>query len=467
MTAEMEALLRQQLRADPASADARLKLLEYFFGIDHKIEFRREAEALARSVADKKNSKQWQKAARMGRSLLPEVPLFHQDIDDSIELIEPPAAGEQGKAHQRFGENQAPYFEKLAVECHTIRHDAEFLDQLDAELTHVANRPSSLQHAVRLSQADGGAQIFFKREDLSPANTHLLLSVVGQALLAQRLGRKTLVSASANGLRGVLTASVAARMGLNAVIYMDEPQAKLQASNVFRMSLMGASVIALDPDNYDKLDLRVSALEHCLRDASSFLVMGLDAAPFPYPMMGLEFEAAIGRETRRQLRQHPHLALAVLVARGGSNADAIGFFQPFLPDQNVRLVCVTTRAELAQSARRPTAAAPFRQSSTSERQRASTIMEGLEHPSVIREHAWLRASGRVEYVDISEDAVKQTIEDCARYEGLILPIQTAHAITWGREAARQLKPEQAVVIILREGLDKDIWEIGKAMGKAL
>jgi tryptophan synthase beta chain len=173
----------------------------------------------------------------------------------------------------------------------------------------------------------------------------------------------------------------------------------------------------------------------------------------------------IGREVRRQLSMQPNKLPNLLVARAGDNADAIGFFQPFLPDPRVRLACVQTRSEFTKKGPVSSANDPFKDSmNSSERKVASVIMEGLEYPSVTREHAWFKASGRVEYPEVSEDAVKHIISECGRLEGLIPPIQTAHAIAWACQEAYRMPPDQNVVIALREAMDKDIWEIGKAMG---
>ena len=462
---DMEKLLRTQLEHEPRSKDLRLKLLELYFDTGRADEYLREARTLAQDIRNKSASTEWQKAANMGRMLLPDDELFRLAICDSVEFIEQNPATVRQRVRKRFGESHASYFERLGKDYEGVRTDPKFLAELDLQLVHVANRPSSLLHAQRLSQAIGGAQIYFKREDLAPAGSHLTISVVGQALLAKRLGRKTLVSASSNGLRGVITASVAARLGLKCVIYMDGKDMHLQSSNVFRMWLMGATVTAADPHTYHKGDVRETALAHCARDTDSFLVLGLDAAPQPYPMMGLEFAAVIGRETRRQLagaRRVPNL----LVARGGENADAIGFFQPFLREAQPRLVCVAARSEFSKAATSASGRIdPFKAPmSASEKILAGTIMEGLEYPSVTREHAWLQASGRVDYVDIPEEAVKKAISDCGRLEGLIPPIQTAHAIAWAIQEARRMEPDQTVVVMLRESMDKDIWEIGRAMG---
>ncbi|HVT34769.1 MAG TPA: pyridoxal-phosphate dependent enzyme [Nevskiaceae bacterium] len=462
---DLEKLLRQQLQVEPRSKDLRLKLLELYFDTSRSEDFLREARNLAQDIRNKSSSAEWQRAANMGRMLLPDHDLFRLEIADKVEFIEQSAPAVRQRVKKRFGEGHAAYFERLGKDYDAVRTDPKFLADLDLQLVHVANRPSSLMHAQRLSEYLGGAQIYFKREDLSPAGTYLTISVCGQALLAKKLGRTTLVSASSNGLRGVITASVAARLGLKCVIYMDGKDMHLQSSNVFRMWLMGATVTAADPHTYHKGDVRETALEHCARDGSCFMVLGLDAAPQPYPMMGLEFAAVIGRETRRQLagaRRVPSL----LVARAGENADAIGFFQPFLREPQPRLACVATRSEFTReaSATHDPFKAPL---SAAEKLRAGVIMEGLEYPSVTREHAWLKASGRVDYVDISEDAVKKAIGDCGRLEGLIPPIQTAHAIAWAIAEARRMEPTETVAVILRESMDRDIWEIGRAMGVPL
>lgn len=342
-----------------------------------------------------------------------------------------------------------------------------FAAEFERELLHFAGRPSSLFHARHLSQMVGGAQIYFKREDLSPVGTHLQLSVLGQTLVAKRTGKKTIVAATRNGQRGVVVASAAARLGLQSIIYMDGEDMHRQSGNVFRMWLMGADVRSADIKHLGTEDVRNAALEHWLNDATHcFLVMGLDSAPEPYPSMSVQFSSAIGRECARQVRMLAQRAPDILVARGEGNSDAIGLFPAFLGEKSPRLVCVEAADLMTPAAGNAAASfdplkAPL---NTAENRVAGAILEGLEYPSVTREHAMLRNSRRVEYVQIAAEQVKQAIRDLSQKEGLIPAIQTAHAVAWAIQTARTLKPEQVIVVLIAETVDKDIWDIGRAMG---
>ncbi|MEK6806829.1 MAG: pyridoxal-phosphate dependent enzyme [Pseudomonadota bacterium] len=467
--ADLEKLLKQQLSTDPAAPDLHLKLLDLYFETASREEFIIEAQRFARGIKDKANSREWQKVISMGRTLAPNNGLFLENAGDKIEFVEASANAPATKTYKRFGDDSRSqrHFKELATHWEKLRTDPAFITELDRELLHYAGRPSSLFHARHLSQLGDGAQIYFKREDLSPAGTHLQLSVLGQTLFAKRLNKKTVVTATRNGQRGVVVASAAARLGLHSIIYMDGEDMHRQSGNVFRMWLMGADVRSADIKHLGVDDVRNAALEHWLNELENcFLVMGLDSAPEPYPSMAVQFSSAIGRECARQVRMLAQRAPDVLVARGGDNSDAIGLFPAFLNEKSPRLVCVEAADIVAPVD--GNAAANFDPLKSPmndvEKRVAGAILEGLEYPSVIREHAMLRNSGRVEYVKIGADLVKQAIRDLSQKEGLIPGIQTAHAVAWAVQEARRMKQEQIIVVLIAETVDKDIWDIGRAMG---
>ena len=460
--AEMEQLLRRQIEAQPDNQDLRVRLLELYWEAERETDFLREAQVFRNALRGNLDSPDWRLIASIGRALAPDSPLFNDAAADKTSS--PP------REYRRLGEREEDrrHFEALARDYQSLRGDPAFLAALDRELIELAGRPTSLFLAERLSAHVGGARIYCKREDFAVAGSHLLMAIVGQALAAKRMGRKTLVTGTVYGQKGVMTAAIAARLGMKAVIYMDGTDIHAQAGNVFRMWLSGAMVESIDAKRLYSGDVREAAVRHWSREPDeSFLVLGLDAAPEPYPSICQDAVASIGRECRRQVSTLSKRAPDVLVARGRNSSDAIGLFPPFI-DSQARLVCVDSNSSLvASSAANPEAdvwnepSAPL----TEQQQRiAEAILEGLEYPSVAREHRWLRQTKRVEYVGIGMDQAKQAILDFSRLEGIVPAIQGAHSIAWACQAARTLKPEQVVVVFLSERSDKDIWDIGKALG---
>ncbi|MDR3418878.1 MAG: pyridoxal-phosphate dependent enzyme [Nevskia sp.] len=470
---QLESLLTEQLKTQPRNHAARLKLLELYYETHRAASFLRVAQELSDLTPDKVASPEWQKCLSMGRMLVPESPLFNTAGSDRIEFIGATAGtvSQQPLAQvRRLGDDTrfTRHFQTLKEGFESVHADAAFQAKLDMELTYLARRPSSLLHARRLSESLRGAQIYLKREDVSPRDTHLIISVVGQALLAQRLGRKTLVTSTIDGRRGVLTASIAARLGLDAVVFMDRERNTRHTTNVFRMWLHGANVLQTTEEGGQMRDPREAALTYWARNPEqALMVFGLEGAPEPYPTMAREFTAVIGRECQRQMRLAAKRSPDLLVARGGNNADALGMFPPFVGEAQTRLVCVEPMSEPEKSgvvsSRDPTTNTLSRD----KQKVAQGILEGLEYPSVVREHRWLRETGRVEYVQASREAAKKAIRDLSNLEGITPAIETAHALGWACQAAAQMSPEQAVIVMHAEEVEKDLWDIGRLMGAPL
>lgn len=469
---QMEHLLLEQLKAHPRNHAARLKLLELYFESGRSGPFLRHAEELAGLTPDKAASPEWQKCMSMGRMLVPDAPLFNAQGTDRIEFIgagfSAPAPAKERAQVRRLGDDVrfTRHFHDLAQCFDKVCADPQFQAALDMELTYLARRPSALLHAKRLSQKLGGAQIYLKREDASPRDTQLIISVVGQALLAQRLGRKTLVTSSIDGRRGVVTASIAARLGLEAVVFMDHDRNSHHTSNVFRMWLLGANMMPATEERGEAPDPRETALKYWARNADkSLMIFGLEGAPEPYPRMAREFASSIGRECLRQMRVQARRVPDLVVARGGSNSDALGLLPPMVAEKQIRLVCVEPAVPVVHGAE---AQDPTRYGLSPEKRRvAQGILEGMEYPSVVREHRWLRESGRVEYVKATVEAAKEAIRNLSYYEGITPAIETAHALGWACLAAAEMKPEQAVVVMMAEDVEKDVWDIGRLMGAPL
>jgi len=468
---QLEGLLTEQLKAQPRNQAARLKLLELYYETQRAAQFLRTAQELADLTPNKAASPEWQKCASMGRMLVPEAPLFTTEGSDRIEFVGAgfsAAAAPQTAPVRRLGDDPrfTRHFEELARGFEAVRSNPPFQAQLDMELTYLARRPSSLLHARRLSASLGGAQIYIKREDVSPRDTQLIISVVGQALLAQRLGRKTLVTSTIDGRRGVVTASIAARLGMEAIVFMDSDKSARHTSNVFRMWLRGAEVLpATDERSGETQEAREAALKYWARNpAQSLMIFGLEGAPEPYPLMAREFASTIGRECLRQVRVAARRAPDLVVTRGGGNADALGLFPPMIAEKQIRLACVEPLSERGQGDAAELLDPTRQQLSPDKHKVAQSIMEGMEYPSVVREHRWLRETGRVEYVKASLDAAKKAIRDLSYFEGITPAIETAHALGWACQAAAAMQPEQAVVVMMAEDAEKDIWDIGRLMG---
>jgi tryptophan synthase beta chain len=466
---DLEKLLQQQVVRQPQLLDLRLRLAELYYETRKVEAFLQQARYVHGQIKGSDKSDEWRKILSMGRMIAATDALFIEaPVGDKIEFIGSKSITPT-VAYTRIGEEErfrAPLAE-IAEAYELVRKDPRFISELDSEMIQSAGHPSSLQLAERLSEHIGGARIYLKREDINTQPSHLLAAVLGQALLAKRMGKKNLVAYSANGRSGVVIAAIASRLGLQAVIYMDGEQMQLHSSNVFRMWLMGAHVTEAGTEGRKRSgDIRKEAWDHwAVNSRDTFLVMGLDAAPHPYPMLTLELAAIAGRECRRQLYAISKKAPDLLVARAGDNADAIGLFPPFLKAAGTRLVCVEGQDYLDAAAERA-GSAP--QSLTlQEQQRAALIMEGMDYPRTTREHGWLKASGRVEYVKGAPAAAKRAVYDLSKHEGVIPAIQTAYAVGWACQEAAKMSREQTIVVMIAEDVGKNIWQIGKAMGVPL
>lgn len=461
---DLEKLLVQQISRQPQLLDLRLRLAELYYETRKLSAFLQQARYMHGQIRNAADSEEWRKVLSMGRMLAASDPLFAEaPVGDKIEFIGSRSITPK-QAYARIGEDER--FRKPLAEIadgyEAVRSDPRFLAELDSEMIQSAGHPSSLQFAARLTANLGGARIYLKREDINTQPSHLLAAVLGQALLAKRMGKKTLIAFSPTGRSGVVVASVASRLGLQAEIFMDSEQMQLQASSVFRMWLMGAHVNEGGLGRKRDGGARAEVWDFWARNsADSFLVMGLDAAPHPYSMLTLELASIAGRECRRQLYAIDKKAPDLLVARDGDNADAVGLFPPFLRAATTRMVCVEAQEDLGEVAPQGNSTQPL---NLKEQQRAAAIMEGMDYPRTTREHAWLKASGRVEYVKGTVAQAKRAVYDVSKHEGVIPAIQTAYALGWACQEAARMRPEQSVIVMVAESVDKNIWQIGKAMG---
>ena len=380
---------------------------------------------------------------------------------------------EAARKYQRFGEDPAyaAYFAALARRYGELRGRSGFFAELDRDLVLCGRQASPLQHAARLSQANGGAQLYFKREDLGGSFGPLQLAVTAGALVAQRLGRKQLVTGVVRGRCALYTASIAARLGLTAVIFVNDDYLRTRSTDLARMKLMGARVHVVDAKSPHAQDPRRSALEYAIgHDQETFLVMGLEAAPQPYPQMQNDFSSVVGREAMRQLAAQATMTPQLLVARGSSSADALGFLTASLAHAALRLVCVQVRSELKGSPGRGQAGVdahdPVRVALNEHQQRlAKGILSGQEYPSVSREHGKLQASGRIDYVEIDDAASRAAIASCARLEGYVPPIETAQVIAWALQEAAKLPADRALIVMVAEDAERGLWDVIRLFGE--
>ncbi len=358
--------------------------------------------------------------------------------------------------------------------------DAEFQAELDFELQQYVGRPSPLYYAERWSQTLGGARIYLKREDLNHTGAHKINNTVGQALLAKRMGKTRIIAETGAGQHGVASATVAARLGLECVVYMGAEDIERQAMNVYRMKLLGAEVVPVTSGSRTLKD----ALNEAMRDwvtnvDNTFYIIGTVAGPHPYPAMVRDFQAIIGREAREQILQHEGRLPDALVACVGGGSNAIGLFYPFLEDSEVALYGVEAAGYGLETGRH---AAPLcagkpgvlhgnrtylMEDSHGQIIHTHSISAGLDYPGVGPEHAWLKDTGRANYVSINDEEALQAFHDLTRIEGILPALESSHALAYATKLAPTLAKEQNIVVNLSGRGDKDIHTVAKHEGITL
>ncbi|MDD2768093.1 MAG: tryptophan synthase subunit beta [Methylococcus sp.] len=370
--------------------------------------------------------------------------------------------------------------EALKAAYHRYMKDPEFLAELDHDLNHYVGRPSPIYHAERLSRELGGAQIYFKREDLNHTGAHKVNNTVGQALLAKRMGKRRVIAETGAGQHGVATATVAARLGMECVVYMGAVDVERQALNVFRMKLLGATVVAVDSGSKTLKD----ALNEAMRDwvtnvDETFYIIGTAAGPHPYPAMVRDFQAVIGREARGQMLGLAGRLPDALVACVGGGSNAIGLFYPFIEDRDIAMYGVeaagdgieTGRHSAPLSAGRPGVLHGNRtylmEDEDGEIIETHSISAGLDYPGVGPEHAWLKDSGRATYVSATDAEALEAFHILTRLEGIIPALESSHAVAYALKLAPTLSSDKIVLVNLSGRGDKDIHTIATREGIVL
>ena len=385
----------------------------------------------------------------------------------------------------RFGEFGGQYVPETVMNAvHELeeayahyKDDPEFRAELSALFTEYAGRPSLLYFAERMTHDLGGAKIYIKREDLNHTGSHKINNALGQALLAKKMGKKRIIAETGAGQHGVATATVAALFDMECEIYMGAEDMERQSLNVYRMNLLGAKVTAVHSGTKTLKD----AINEAFRDwatniEDTFYLIGSAVGPHPYPTMVRDFHKIIGEETKAQVMELDGRLPDCVVACVGGGSNAIGMFYDFIPNTSVRLVGaeaagrgIDTHEHAATVAKGSTGIfhgmkSLFLQNEEGQIDPVYSISAGLDYPGIGPEHAYLHASNRADYVDITDEEAVQAFEYLSRVEGIIPAIESAHAVAAARKIAPTMQPDQVLVICLSGRGDKDVYQVARYRG---
>jgi tryptophan synthase beta chain len=357
------------------------------------------------------------------------------------------------------------------------REDPKFVAEFEYELKHYVGRPSPVYHAKRWSQMLGGAQIYIKREDLNHTGAHKINNTIGQALVARSMGKPRVIAETGAGMHGVAAATVAARYGMECVVYMGTEDVKRQAQNVYRMKLLGATVVPVDSGSKTLKD----ALNEAMRDwvtnvGNTFYIIGTVAGPHPYPMMVRDFQSVIGRECLTQMPEMCGRQPDAVIACVGGGSNAMGIFYPYIPHKDVRLIGVEAggygiasgKHAASLSAGKPGVLHGNRtyllQDEHGQILDTHSISAGLDYPGVGPEHAWLKDSGRAEYVTIDDHEALAAFHDLCHNEGIIPALESAHAVAYAAKIAPTLGKDKILLVNLSGRGDKDMHTVAEKSG---
>ena len=360
--------------------------------------------------------------------------------------------------------------DELKVMYEQFKEDKDFLNEFHHDLKHFVGRPSPIYFAERLTKKIGGAQIYFKREDLNHTGAHKVNNTVGQALLAKKMGKPRVIAETGAGQHGVATATIAARLGLDCVVYMGSEDVKRQSPNVYRMKLLGAEVVPVESGSKTLKD----ALNEALRDwvtnvSNTFYIIGTVAGPHPYPMMVRDFNSVVGKESIVQMDELVGKQPDAVIACVGGGSNAMGIFYPYIPFENTRLIGVEAAGhgiETGKHAAPLTANSPvgvlhgnrtyMMQNDEGQIIETHSVSAGLDYPGVGPEHAWLKDTKRAEYVAINDEEALAAFHNLCRTEGIIPALETSHAIAYAEKLARDLSKDKTILVNLSGRGDKDI-----------
>ena len=360
------------------------------------------------------------------------------------------------------------------------QHDPAFVAEFHSELKHYVGRPSPIYHARRLSEMLGGAQIYLKREDLNHTGAHKVNNTMGQALLARRMGKPRVIAETGAGQHGVATATMAARFGLECVVYMGSEDIVRQAQNVYRMKLLGATVVPVESGSKTLKD----ALNEAMRDwvanvENTFYIIGTVAGPHPYPMMVRDFNSVVGKECLTQMPELVGRQPDVVFACVGGGSNAMGIFHPYIPYAAVRLIgCEAGGAGIASGrhAASLTAGSPgvlhgnrtyLLQDANGQIIETHSISAGLDYPGVGPEHAWLKDIGRAQYVAVTDDEALDAFHKLCRVEGIIPALESSHAVAQAMKMAPAMARDKVLLVNLSGRGDKDMHTVAQKSGLTL
>ncbi|KVE28668.1 tryptophan synthase subunit beta [Burkholderia singularis] len=369
---------------------------------------------------------------------------------------------------------------ELRAAYEKFKGEPEFVAEYNRELKHFVGRPSPVYHAQRWSEQLGGAQIYLKREDLNHTGAHKVNNVIGQALLAKRMGKPRVIAETGAGQHGVATATICARFGMECVVYMGAEDVRRQAANVYRMKLLGATVVPVESGSRTLKD----ALNEAMRDwvtniENTFYIIGTVAGPHPYPMMVRDFQRVIGDECRVQMPELAGRQPDAVIACIGGGSNAMGIFYPYIEDESVRLIGVEAAGDGIDTGRHSAsllAGTPgvlhgnrtyLLQDENGQIIETHSVSAGLDYPGVGPEHAWLKDSGRAQYVSITDDEALNAFHDCCHIEGIIPALESSHALAYATKLAPTLPKDKILLVNLSGRGDKDMHTVAERSGIAL
>ena len=390
----------------------------------------------------------------------------------------PDALGHFGPYGGLFvAETLIPALEELKEAYLQAQHDSLFQAEFEYDLKHYVGRPSPVYHAKRWSEMLGGAQIYLKREDLNHTGAHKINNCIGQAILAKRMGKRRVIAETGAGQHGVATATVAARFGMECVVYMGSEDIRRQAANVYRMKLLGATVVPVESGSKTLKD----ALNEAMRDwvtniSNTFYIIGTVAGPHPYPMMVRDFQAVIGRESIAQMQEQCGRQPDAVIACVGGGSNAMGIFHPYIPVEGVRLIGVEAAGEGMETGRHAASLTAGRsgvlhgnrtyllQDEDGQVLETHSVSAGLDYPGVGPEHAWLKDSGRAEYVTITDAEALEAFHTLCRFEGIIPALESSHALAYAAKLAPTLSSDAILLVNLSGRGDKDMHTVAEHSG---
>ncbi|MGB0663936.1 MAG: tryptophan synthase subunit beta [Pontibacterium sp.] len=390
----------------------------------------------------------------------------------------PDARGHFGPYGGRFvSETLMAALTQLEETYARLSKDADFQAEFDKDMAHYVGRPSPLYFAEHLTALCGGAQIYLKREDLNHTGAHKVNNTIGQALLAKYTGKPRIIAETGAGQHGVASATVAARLGLECVVYMGADDVKRQALNVYRMKLLGAKVVAVESGTKTLKDAMNEAMRDWVTNVdSTFYIIGTAAGPHPYPQLVRDFQSIIGREARRQCLEQAGRLPDALVACVGGGSNAIGLFHPFIEDKDVRMIGVEAGGngvETGQHAAPLCAGRPgvlhgnrtyLMESDSGQIIGTHSVSAGLDYPGVGPEHAYLKDVGRAEYVSVTDDEAMDAFRTLTRVEGIMPALESSHAIAHAMKMAKEMSKDEILVVNLSGRGDKDIHTVAQIDG---